>query len=56
MARVIEQTVVVRLSKLVRDNDLDMVSIVNEDMVKNIEEAVQNLVSDIVIVEAEEKV
>ena len=56
MARIIEQTVVVRLSKLVRDNDIDMVSIVNEDMVKTIEEAVQNLVSDIVIVEAEEKV
>lgn len=53
MAKITEQTVVIKLSKLVRDDDVDTSCMITDDMIQSIEESVQNLVSDIIIVEVE---
>jgi hypothetical protein len=55
MARIQEEVIVVKLSKLVRDNETDQNVIVTREMLENIEESVQHLVSDVVLVETERK-
>lgn len=55
MAKIVEQTLIIKLSRLVRDDDTDNQLNVNESLLKNIEESVQQLVSDVIIVEAVDK-
>ncbi len=55
MAKVVEDIVVLRLSRLVKNDDLDVAQVVNESLRQEIEEAVQRLVSEAVVVEAERK-
>ena len=53
MARIVEDIVVLRLSRLVKNDDVDVAQVVNEALRQEIEEAVQSLVSEAVVVEAE---
>ena len=55
MAKLIQQTVTVTFSQLVRDDDFfEDQKIVNEDLIQNIEDSLQALVSSVVLVEAKE--
>lgn len=53
MAKVKENIIVIRLSRLVKDSDNQESSLVSEDVTDNIEAIVQELVGDSVIVEVE---
>jgi hypothetical protein len=53
MARIKEDIIVIRLSKLVKDSDSQESSLVGDDVTDNIEAIVQELVGDSVIVEVE---
>lgn len=53
MAKIVEDIVVLRLSRLVKNDELDVAQVVNEALRQEIEEAVQSLVSEAVVVEAE---
>jgi hypothetical protein len=50
MAKIQEEIVVIRLSKLVKDND-DVGQITDTDFAQNVEALVQELVGDSVVVE-----
>ena len=51
MARIVDQIVVVKLSKLLKDSDADQSSLVNEEQLLAIETVVQELTGPQVIVE-----
>lgn len=51
MAKVQEQVIVVKISRLVRDRAPDSAAIVDSDFVKNAEEVLQELVGDALTVE-----
>ena len=53
MAKIVEETFVVKLSKLVRDDETDVTALVNDALLKNIEETIQDKVSAIIVVEIE---
>lgn len=53
MAKVQTEIIVVKLSKLIKDNTNEVDSLVNEDFDSNLEAIVQELVGDNVLVEIE---
>lgn len=55
MARIAEEILVVRISKLVRNNEHDNEELINEGTRERIEESIQQLFSDAIIVEVEKK-
>lgn len=50
MAKIIEQMVIIKLSKLVKDNDKS-VDLIDADTVQSLEEVVQSLISTGTVVE-----
>lgn len=53
MAKLIEQSITVNFSKLVRNDSYDAEEkLVNESLLQSIEETLQGLVSEVVLVEA----
>jgi hypothetical protein len=55
MAKIIEDIVVVKFSKLVKDNNPKIASLIDNDTRHQIEEAVQSVVGDVMVVEIEKK-
>lgn len=55
MAKIIEDIVVVKFSKLAKETDTKTVSVITNDIRKQIEAAVQTVMGDAVIVEVEQK-
>jgi hypothetical protein len=53
MAKIHQETITIKLSKLVKDNDADTSSIVSSDIHQALEQVVQELVGDGIIVEIE---
>lgn len=53
MAKIHEEVIVIKLSKLIKNNSSDQSSLVNEDIHAAIEQVVQELVGDEIIVEVE---
>lgn len=53
MAKIIEEVIIIKLSKLVRNNENDVAQLVNESLLSSIEESVQHQFSDAVVVEVE---
>ena len=53
MAKIYEEVLVIKVSKLVADKNLNTVAIINNDITENIEAVVQELVGENVIVEIE---
>lgn len=51
MAKLKEELVVIKLSKLLRDSDLDSASIMDQQAVESLEAVVQELAGDKVLVE-----
>jgi len=51
MAKIIENLVVLRLSKLARDDDNTDQSLISQDDLRNLEEVVQSLVDKGIVVE-----
>lgn len=55
MAKIHEETVVIRLSKLIKNSDEEISSLTSEDFSSNLEAIVQELVGDTVVVEVEKE-
>jgi hypothetical protein len=55
MAKIIEDIVVVKFSKLVRDNTPKTTSLIDNDTRQKIESAVQSIIGDVMVVEIEQK-
>ena len=53
MAKIWEETLTVKLSKLCRANETDSLELVNDTLKANIEEMIQQQFSDAVVVEVE---
>jgi 50S ribosomal subunit-associated GTPase HflX len=53
MAKIYEEILVIKVSKLVADKEASPKTIIGNDIVESIEEVVQQLVGDSVIVETE---
>jgi hypothetical protein len=53
MAKVYEEVIVIKLSKLTKDSESDHPSIANVEIEQTLEQVVQELVGDAVIVEVE---
>jgi hypothetical protein len=53
MARIVEEVVVIKFSKIVKDNDSEGASIVGSDVQAAIEQVAQELVGNGVVVEVE---
>ncbi len=53
MAKVWEETLTIKLSKLCRNNETDSLELVNDTLKENIEEMIQQQFSDAVVVEVE---
>lgn len=51
MAKIVEDIVIIKLSKLVKDNDSDPAPVINNEQVSAIEQVTQELVGDSVIIE-----
>lgn len=51
MAKIIEQNLVIKFSKLVKDDASDNDSVVDRDVIANLEQVVQELAGESVIVE-----
>lgn len=55
MAKIVEEIIVIKLSKLVKDGDEDVTSLVNNTLRGQIEDTAQQLVGESVVVEIERK-
>ena len=53
MAKIYEEVLVIKVSKLISDKESNPKTIISNDVVENIEAVVQELVGDSVIVETE---
>jgi hypothetical protein len=53
MAKIAEEIVVIKLSKLVKDSEADSVQLINSETLTNLEAVAQELVGDGVVVEIE---
>jgi hypothetical protein len=53
MAKVQSESIVIKLSRLVRDSDKEAPSAVTQELLLALEQVVQELVSDNIVVEAE---
>jgi hypothetical protein len=53
MAKIAEEIVVIKLSKLVKDNEISCVQWINAETLANLEAVAQELVGDGVVVEIE---
>lgn len=51
MAKIVEDVVVIKLSKIVKDNESDSQSLVTEDLKSSLEQVAQELVGSAIIVE-----
>lgn len=52
MAKIVEDVVVIKLSKIVKDNDKDSASLANPEILAALEQVAQELVGDGIVVEA----
>ena len=55
MAKIQEEVVVIRLSKLIKNSEEDVVQLTNKDFSANLEAILQELVGDTVVVEIEKE-
>lgn len=55
MAKIQEEVVVIRLSKLVKTNEEDVSPLTNKDFAANLEAILQELVGDAIVVEIEKE-
>jgi hypothetical protein len=53
MAKIVEDIVVIKLSKIVKDSDDDSISIATKDIQQALEQVAQELVGDNVVVEVD---
>lgn len=53
MAKIQEEIIVLRLSKLIKNNDEDVSPLTNKDFASNLEAILQELVGETVVVEIE---
>jgi len=53
MAKIAEEIVVIKLSKLVKDSEVDSIQLINSEILANLEAVAQELVGDGVVVEIE---
>lgn len=53
MAKIIEDVVIVKFSKIVKDSEAEASAIANQDIQQTLEQVAQELVGDAVIVEVE---
>jgi hypothetical protein len=52
MAKIVEEVIVIKLSRIAKDSEKDMLAMGNQEMLTTLESVVQELVGDGVIVEA----
>ena len=55
MAKIQEEIVTIRLSKLVKNSEADIISLTNKDFTSNLEAILQELVGESIIVEIEKE-
>jgi hypothetical protein len=55
MAKIIEEVIIVKLSKLVRDDEDEFAQLASESLLSNIEESIQHQFSDAIVVEVGRK-
>lgn len=55
MAKILEQTVVIRFSKIVKDSTKSNEAVVDEDLLASLEQVVQEIAGDAVVVEVIEE-
>lgn len=55
MAKIHEEIVILRLSKLIKNDEEDITSFLNKDFNANLEDIVQELVGESILVEIERK-
>lgn len=53
MAKIVEEVIIIKVSKLVKDSDVDVAQIANADTLTNLEVIAQELFGDSAIVEVE---
>jgi len=53
MAKIVEDVVVIKLSKIVKDNDKDSANIVSTEVLAALEQVAQELVGDGIVVEVQ---
>lgn len=53
MASIVQETVVITFSKLIKSNDTEKKDIINEEILASLEEVAQQLVDNSIIVEIE---
>jgi hypothetical protein len=53
MDKIAEEIIIIKLSKLVKDSEIDSVQLINADTLVNLEAVAQELVGDGVVVEIE---
>jgi hypothetical protein len=51
MAKIVEDVIIVKFSKIVKDNDTDNGGLINNDIQQALEQVAQELVGDTVVVE-----
>jgi len=52
MAKIVEDVIVIKLSKIVKDSDKDNVNLANPEILAALEQVAQELVGDGIVVEA----
>jgi hypothetical protein len=52
MAKIVEDVIVIKLSKIVKDSDKDSASLANPEILAALEQVAQELVGDGIVVEA----
>jgi len=52
MAKIVEDVIVIKLSKIVKDNDKDTATLANPEILAALEQVAQELVGDGIVVEA----
>jgi len=53
MAKIVEDVVLIKFSKIVKDNEKDEVKLANNDVQQALEQVAQELVGDSIVVEVE---
>ena len=53
MAKIVEEVIIIKVSKLVKESEMDVAQIANEDTLTNLEVIAQELFGDNAVVEVE---
>jgi hypothetical protein len=54
MAKIITKTIIVKFSKIVKDNEIENSLLINDELSKTLEEVAQEMCSSDIVVEVEE--